>query len=118
VPLFFNELKELIKVNIKSSNIFGCELCQKNNQFLWKRPSSVIFHKCFINFFERVSSTHFGNTIFMDHNHVRTMWNPINNVLLVVKWNNRVEVSLNYFIMVVLPYLEALHSFRELVCIF
>jgi hypothetical protein len=31
----------------------------------------------------------------------------INNVLLVEKWNGGVEVSLNYLIVVVFPYLEA-----------
>ncbi len=54
----------------------------------------------------------------MDHNLVVTMWNPINNQLLDEKWNGRVEVSLNYLIIVVFSYLEALHSFRESVSTF
>jgi hypothetical protein len=73
---------------------------------------------CFIDFFERVLGTHFGNIILVDHNHVRTMQNQINNVLLVEKWNGRVEVFLNYLIVVVFLYLEAFHSFREFVCTF
>ncbi len=47
-----------------------------------------------------------------------TMWNPINNILLVEKWNGRVEVLPNYLIIVVLLYLEALHSFGESVSTF
>jgi hypothetical protein len=47
--------------------------------------------------------THFGNTILVDHNLIKTMQNPINNVLLVEKWNGKKEVSLNYLIIVVLP---------------
>jgi len=54
----------------------------------------------------------------VDHNHVRTMWNPINNILLVEKWNGRIEVLSNYLIIVVFSYLEAFHSFRESMCTF
>jgi hypothetical protein len=53
--------------------------------------------------FKRVMGTHFGNTILVDHNLIKTMQNPINNVLLVEKWNGKKEVSLNYLIIVVLP---------------
>ncbi len=54
----------------------------------------------------------------MDHNPIKTMRNPINNVLLIEKWNGRIEFSSNYLIIVVLPYLEAFHSSREFVSTF
>jgi hypothetical protein len=38
------------------------------------------------------------------------MRSPIENVMLVEKWNLRVEVSLKYLMGEVLPYLKALHS--------
>jgi hypothetical protein len=84
---------------------------------LWK-PSFVVFHKCLIDFWQRVLGIHFGNTILVDHNLVMTMWNLINNVLLVEKWNGRVEVLLNYLIIVVFLYLEALHYFGKFVSTF
>lgn len=36
--------------------------------------------------------------------------NSINNVMFVEKWNGRVKVSLNYLMVVVFAYFEALHS--------
>lgn len=46
------------------------------------------------------------------------MWNLINNVMLAKKWNVRVKVLLNYLIIVIFLYLEALHSFGEYVSTF
>jgi hypothetical protein len=70
----------------------------------------MVFHKCFTNFFDKVLSTHVGNTILVDHNLVRMMKNTIKNVMLVEKWNGRVDVSLKYLMGEVLHYLEAFHS--------
>jgi hypothetical protein len=42
----------------------------------------------------------------------------IENVMLVEKWNQRVEVSLKYLMGEVLPYLEAFHSTSEFVFTF
>jgi len=37
---------------------------------------------------------HVANTILIDHNLVRMMISPIENVMLVEKWNGKVDVSL------------------------
>jgi hypothetical protein len=63
-----------------------------------------------MDFFDKVSGTHVGNTILIDHNQVRTMRIPIENVILIEKWNGRVDVSVKYLMKEVLPYLEVLHS--------
>jgi hypothetical protein len=70
----------------------------------------VVFHKCLIDFFDKVPSTHIGNTILVDHNPIRTMKTPIENVVLVEKWNHRVKIFSKYPMGEVLPYLETLHS--------
>jgi hypothetical protein len=75
--MFLSELREHVEVNIESSNIFGREFCQKNNHFLWKKPSFVVFHRCLIDFSGRISSTHFGNITLVDHNLVRIMWTQL-----------------------------------------
>ncbi len=83
-----------------------------------EKPGSIVFHKCIIDFCERVFGTHSGNTILVDYNLIKTMQNLINNDLLVEKWNGRIKVSLNYLIVVVLSYLEAFHSFEKFVFTF
>jgi hypothetical protein len=50
---------------------------------------------------------HVGNTILVHHNHVRMLRSPINIVILVEKWNGRVDVFLKYLMGEVLTYLEA-----------
>jgi hypothetical protein len=37
-----------------------------------------------------------GNTILVDHNIVKTMGSLIDNVMLVEKWNHRVEIFSKY----------------------
>jgi hypothetical protein len=78
----------------------------------------VVFHKCLTYFFDKVMSMHVGNTIFVYHNPMRTMKSLIKNVMLVEKWNHRVEISLKYMICEILPYLEAFHSIGESVFTF
>lgn len=109
--MILKELKKHVEINIESSKIFGHEFCQKNNYFLWKNPSTIIFHKCFINVFERIMGIHFGNIILIDHNPIRKMMNSITNVMFVEKWNGRIKVSLNYLMVVVFAYFKARHSF-------
>jgi hypothetical protein len=46
------------------------------------------------------------------------MRSPIENVMLVEKWNRRIEVSLKYLMGEILPYLKALHSTSEFVFAF
>jgi hypothetical protein len=70
------------------------------------------------NFFDKVLGKHVGNTILINHNHVRTMKSPIKNVMLVEKWNGRVDVFVKYLKGEILPYLEALHSIRGFVFTF
>jgi hypothetical protein len=53
---------------------------------------------------------HVGNTILVDHNLIRMLRSPIDNVMLVEKWNGRVYVFLKYLMGEVLTYLEAFHS--------
>jgi hypothetical protein len=50
---------------------------------------------------------HVGNTIFIDHNLVRTMKSPIDNVMLVEKWIHMVKVFLKYLMGGSLPLLGA-----------
>jgi len=63
-----------------------------------------------MDFFNKILGTHVGNTILVDHNLVRMMKNLIENVMLVEKWNGRVDVFPKYLMGEVLPYLEAFHS--------
>jgi hypothetical protein len=106
-------MREYINLNVDASWVFGHELCYKNNQFLYYKPKTVVFHKCLMDFFNKVPSTHVGNTIFVDHNLIRTMNSPIENVMLVENWNGRVDVSLKYLMGEVFPYLEALYSIGD-----
>jgi hypothetical protein len=70
----------------------------------------VVFHKCLTDFFDKVLGMHVGNTILVYHNLMKTMRSPIKNVMLVEKWNRRVNFFLKYLMGEILPYLEALHS--------
>ncbi len=108
--LCLSEMRKYIDFNVDASQIFGCELYQKNNHFLFYKPKTMVFHKCLMDFFDKVPGMHVGNIILVDHNHVRMMRNPIENVMLVEKWNGRVEVFLKYIMGEVLTYLEAFHS--------
>jgi hypothetical protein len=85
-----------IDFNIELSRILGHEFCKMNNHFLFNKLKMVVFHECFIDFFDKISSMHVGNTILLDHNLVRMMRSPIDNVTLVKKWNRRVEVFSKY----------------------
>jgi hypothetical protein len=67
-----------------------------NSHFLFNKPKLMVFHKCLIGFFAKILSMHVANTIFINHNLVRTMKNPIDNVMLVEKWTHRVEAFLKY----------------------
>jgi hypothetical protein len=58
-----------------------------------------------------------GNTILIDHNIVRTMRNPIDNVMLVEKWNCKVEIFLKYP-MGGSPSLFGASSFYKRVCVY
>jgi hypothetical protein len=66
-----------------------------------------------MDFFDKILGTHIGNTILVDHNLVRLMRSPIENVMLVEKWNGKVDISLKYLMSEILPYLVALHSIGE-----
>jgi hypothetical protein len=103
-------MREYIDFNVNVLQIFGHELSQKNNHFLFYKPKTMVFHKCLTKKFNKVPSTHVGNTILKDHNLVRTMKNPIENVMLIEKWNGKVDVFSKYLMGEVLPYLEAFHS--------
>ncbi len=63
-----------------------------------------------MDFFDKILGMHVGNIILVDHIHVRMMKSPINNVMLVEKWNGRVDVFPKYLMGEVLTYLEAFHS--------
>jgi hypothetical protein len=103
-------MRKYIDFNVDALWIFGCELCQKNNHIFLDKLKMVVFHKCLTDIFNKILGTHVGNTILVDHNLVRTMKSPTKNVMLVEKWNGRVDVSLKYLMGEVLPYLEAFHS--------
>ncbi len=103
-------MRKYIDFNVNALQIFGRELHQNNNHFLFYKPKMMVFHKCLMDFFDKVPGVHVGNTILVDHNHVRMMRNPIENVMLVEKWNGRVDVFLKYIMGEVLTYLEAFHS--------
>jgi hypothetical protein len=49
-----------------------------------------------MDFFDKVWGTHVGNTILVNHNLVRMMISLIHNVMLVEKWNGRVDICLKY----------------------
>jgi hypothetical protein len=78
----------------------------------------MVFHKCLVDFFDKVLGMHVGNTILVNHNHVRMMKSPIENVMLVEKWNGKVDVFLKYIMGEVLTYLEAFHSTSDFVFTF
>jgi hypothetical protein len=67
-----------------------------------------------MDFFYEVLSMHIKKTIFtnIDHNLIRIMINPIDNVMFIEKWNCYVKVFANYVMGVVFMYLEALRSIR------
>jgi hypothetical protein len=111
-------MREYRDFNVNVLWIFGCELCQKNNHFLFDKPKTVVFHKSLTNFFNKILGTHVGNNILVDHNLVRTMKSPIENVMLVEKWNGKVDVSPKYLMGEVFPYLEAFHSTSDSVFTF
>jgi hypothetical protein len=74
----------------------------------------MVFHKCFTKFFDKVLGMHVGNTILVNRNCIRTMRSPIENVMLVEKWNGRVYIFPKYLMGgEVVPYLEALHSIGD-----
>ncbi len=62
----------------------------------FNKPRTVVFHKCLMDFFNKILGMHVGNTILVDHNPIRMMRSPMENVMLVEKWNGRVHVSLKY----------------------
>jgi hypothetical protein len=103
-------MREYIDFNVDASRIFGHELHKKNNHFLFYKPKAMVFLKCLMDFFDKVLGMHVGNTILIDHNHVRMMKSPIENVMLVEKWNGRVNIFSKYLMGEVLTYLEAFHS--------
>jgi len=85
ILIFLSELKKYIDFNIKPLQIFGCDLWKMNNHFLFNKPKMMIIHKRLIDFFNKILVTHIGNTILLNHNLIRTMRSPIDNVILVEK---------------------------------
>ncbi len=111
IPLFLSEMREYVDFNVNVSQFFGCGLCQMNNHFLLDKPKTIIFYKCLMDFFGKVLGKHIENTLLVDHNHVKMMKGPIKNVMLVEKWNDRVDVFPKYLMGEILHYLvQALHS--------
>jgi hypothetical protein len=78
-------MREYIDFNVDVSRFIDRELHPKNNHFLFYKPKTTIFHKCFMDFFDKVLGMYVGNTILVDHNHVRMMRSPIENVMPVEK---------------------------------
>jgi hypothetical protein len=111
-------MREYIEFNVDASQIFGHELHQKNNHFLFYKPKTMVFHKCLMDLFDKVLGMHVGNTILVDHNHVKMMRSPIENVMLVEKCNGRVDIFPKYLMGEVLIYLEAFHSTSDFVFTF
>jgi hypothetical protein len=104
-------MREYVDFNVNVSQFFGCGLCQMNNHFLLDKPKTIIFYKCLMDFFGKVLGKHIENTLLVDHNHVKMMKGPIKNVMLVEKWNDRVDVFPKYLMGEILHYLvQALHS--------
>ncbi len=96
--------------------IFGHEFCKMNNHFLFNKPKTMVFHKCLIDFFDKILSMHVENTILIDHNLVRMMRSPIDNAL-VEKWNRREQVFSKY-LMWGSPTLLGAISFHKWVCVY
>jgi hypothetical protein len=71
-----------------------------------------------MNFFDKDLGMHVGKTILVDHNHVRMMRRPIENVMFVEKWNGKVYVSPKYLMGEILSYLAAFHSIGDFVFTF
>jgi hypothetical protein len=114
--LEWNE-KKYINFNIELLWIFGREFFKMNNHFLFNKPKMVVFHKCLKDFLDKILSMHVGNTILIDHNLVRMMRSPRDNVMLVQKWNCRVEVFSKYLMGGSPPLLAAI-SFHKRVCVY
>jgi hypothetical protein len=55
--------------------------------FFFTSPRWQFSINALIDFYDKVPSTHIGNTILVYHNPMKTMKNPIENVMLVEKWN-------------------------------
>jgi hypothetical protein len=68
-------------------------------------------------FFGKISRMYVGNTILLDHNIVRTMRSPIDNAMLVEKWNCKVEIFLKY-LMGGSPSLFGAFSFYKRICVY
>jgi hypothetical protein len=88
-----------------------------NNHFLFNKPKTMVCHKCLVDFFDKILSMYIGNTILIDHNIVRTMRSPIDNVMLVKKWNHKVEIFLKY-LMKGSPSLFRASSFHKKNCVY
>jgi hypothetical protein len=67
-----------------------------NNHFLFNKPKTLVFHKCLTQFFDKVLGMHIGNVININHNLTKMIMNPIENIMLIEKWNCEVKVFLHY----------------------
>jgi hypothetical protein len=70
----------------------------------------MVFHKWLMDFFDKIPGMHVGNIILVDHIHIRMMRSLKENVMLVEKWNGKVDVFPKYLMGEVLTCLEAFHS--------
>jgi len=109
--------EENIDFKIEPSWIFGCEFFEMNNHFLFNKPKMMVFHKCLMDYFDKILSIYIGNTILIDHNLTRMMKIPINNVMLVEKWNWTIEVFSKYLMGGILPLFGA-SSFHKWVFVY
>jgi hypothetical protein len=93
------------------SRILDQTLYFKNDDFLLERPNKPIFHKNLKDFFHHFPSMTFENTLLVDDTFHKSMFNPPYNAIFFKTFYG-FSTNGNYFLDIILPYLESLHSSR------
>jgi hypothetical protein len=105
---FFRHLEtigERIGVHLESSKIVDQRLCFKNEHFLLEKPKNQM--ACFWVF----PNTNYESILLVNDMPYKSLFNPLFNAIFLETFY-KFQANIDYLFKIVLPYLEALHSFE------
>jgi hypothetical protein len=105
-------IREGTNVQLDYSRILDQALCFKNEHFLPKKPKKPILHKILNTFFNVFLGMNYENTLLIGDMPYKSLFSPPFNAIFLERFYGS-QANGDYLLEIIFPYLEALHSFRN-----
>jgi hypothetical protein len=106
------QIYEEMKNRIDPSKILGQKTYKQNYHFLSTNLKKPIFHKNFDVFFNKHLGIHLGNTLLINEMLYKNVFNESFNAIFLKSFDMPNKNPNDYFIFIILPYLEHFHHSR------